>query len=115
MNIVVSLVAVPGVAVLVAFTLIGLPLAAIAIVLWLIALYLAQIVVAYVVGARLLRGRGSHYAALLALGLAVVMLVVNVPFLGGLVSFLLTICGLGLLALFLWDRLRDDRGPEAAA
>ncbi|MBK80855.1 MAG: hypothetical protein CMQ43_08070 [Gammaproteobacteria bacterium] len=112
---VVSLVAVPGVAVLVAFTLIGLPLAAIAIVLWLIALYLAQIVVAYVVGARLLRGRGSHYAALLALGLAVVMLVVNVPFLGGLVSFLLTICGLGLLALFLWDRLRGDRGPEAAA
>ena len=110
---VVSLVAVPGVAVLVALTLIGLPLAAIAIVLWLIALYLAQIIVAYIVGARLLRRRNSHYALLLALGLAVVMLAVNVPFLGGLISFLLMICGLGVLALFLWRRLRgeDEPGP----
>ena len=109
---VVSLVAVPGVAVLVALTLIGLPLAAIAIVLWLIALYLAQIVVAYIVGARLLRHRDRHYALLLALGLAVVMLAVNLPFLGGLISFLLTICGLGVLALFLWRRLRGEDEPS---
>ena len=40
------------------------------------------------------------------------MLAVNLPFLGGLISFLLTICGLGVLALFLWRRLRGEDEPN---
>jgi hypothetical protein len=42
----------------------------------------------------------------LAVGLLLVIVAVNLPFVGGLFNFLMTIAGLGLLVLFLRDRWR---------
>lgn len=109
----VAVVAMPVIAVLVAVTLIGLPVAIIALMLWLAGLYVAKILVAHVIGARLLEaaGRRRGFVVTLAVGLLAVIVVVNLPFIGGLISFLLTICGFGLLVLFLWDAIRREPAP----
>ncbi len=95
-----TLVSVPVIAVLAAISLVGLPLALIALVAWLLGLYLAKIVVAALVGRMLLSDRDDLAVPLLA-GLAIVTLLVNVPFVGGIVSFLLTVVGLGLIVQYL--------------
>jgi len=107
----VTLVAVPIIAVLVAITIIGIPIAVLGVLLWLAALYFAKIVLAHGIGARVLEASGStrHFAVALALGLVLVLLVVELPFIGGLLNFVLTICGLGLLVLFGWRAVRRER------
>lgn len=113
----VALVAVPIIAVLVAITIIGIPVALLALALWLAALYLAKIVLAHVVGTRILEASGStrHFTVALAVGLLLVLLLVELPFIGGLLNFLLTICGLGLLMLFLWRAVRGERVAGVAS
>ncbi|MEQ9002974.1 MAG: hypothetical protein RIE74_05370 [Pseudomonadales bacterium] len=112
----VTLVAVPILALLTALTLIGLPLAVMGLVLWLAGLYLAKVVVGHYLGARILAavsGEPKHFLVTLAVGLAVVIVAVNVPFIGGVASFLLTVVGLGLLVLFLWGAVRDRNRATA--
>jgi len=106
----VALVATPIIAVLIAITMIGLPLGAFGLLLWLVSIYLAKVVLAQFVGARFLEapGKPRHYTMALALGLALVIVVVNLPFVGGLLDFVLTILGLGMLVLFLWRFYRAD-------
>ena len=106
----VTLVSVPIIAVLVAFTIVGLPLTFIAIAAWLLGLYLAKIVVGAVVGRMVLSDSNSLPWILLA-GLAIVIVAVNLPFIGGVISFLLTIFGLGLLVQYL---VRTLQGRESA-
>jgi len=100
----VALVAVPMIAVLVAITVIGIPLSLAGLMLWVAGIYLSKIVMAQLIGARLIEATGQprHYAAALAAGLLLVIVVVNLPFVGGLLNFILTITGLGLLLLFVW-------------
>ncbi|MDX1562010.1 MAG: hypothetical protein R3305_03750 [Gammaproteobacteria bacterium] len=94
----------PVAAVIAGITIVGLPVAVLAVVLWLFGLYLAKIVVAQVIGRRLLAGRAAppHFALTLLLGLVVVLVAVNLPFIGGLISFVLTCIGLGLLVFYLY-------------
>ena len=94
------LLGVPIAAILVAFTLVGVPLSLIAVAAWMVAIYLAKIVVAAFVGRMLLRDSESLPATLLA-GLAAVIVAVNLPFIGGFISFILTIIGLGLIVQYL--------------
>lgn len=103
-----TMVSVPVLAVLAAVSLVGLPLALIAFVAWLIALYLAKIVVAAMVGRMLLSEREGLVVPLLV-GLAIVIVVVNLPFVGGILSFLLTVVGLGLIAQYLMANLPAAR------
>jgi cytoskeletal protein CcmA (bactofilin family) len=105
-----TMVSVPVIAVLAAFSLVGLPLALITLVAWLLALYLAKIVIAAMVGRMLLSERDGLAAPLLA-GLAIVIVVINLPFVGGIVSFLLTVAGLGLIAQYLIANLPAARSP----
>lgn len=113
----ITLISAPIVALLVAITIIGLPVAFVVFVLWVIGLYLAKIVVAHYVGRRLLitAGRNGHFTAPLALGLVIVLLVVSIPFIGGIVNFLLTITGLGLLAILLARVLPREPNDAAVA
>ena len=106
----VTLVAVPVIAVLVAFTIIGIPVAALGLLLWIAGVYLAKVVLAHSIGARIVEatGRTRHFALALAVGLLVVMLVINLPWLGPLFNFVLTICGLGLLVMFVWRSFRGE-------
>ncbi len=106
----VALVATPLIAVIVAFTVIGIPIGAFAFLLWLVGLYLAKIPVAYILGARLSEGHAErHFVAVLAAGLVVVIVLVNLPFIGGALNFLMTIAGLGLLVAFLWQAFQRNR------
>lgn len=110
----IAIIAVPIIALMIAFTLIGLPIAVVGVLLWLVALYFAKIVLAHFVGRRLFdrAGRSTHFATALAVGLVLILLAVNMPWVGGLVNFLLTITGFGLLVMFLWGQTQGR--PVAA-
>lgn len=100
----VTLVAAPIIAVIVAVTVIGLPVAIVGVLVWLVSLYLAKIVLAHFVGRRLFEAteQQKHFALALLLGLLLVIVAVNLPFVGGIVNFVLTITGLGMLVIWLW-------------
>ena len=93
-----------GIAALVALTLIGIPIGIFGVLLWMVGLYLAKIVVGNFVGVRLLDsgGESPHFTVPLAVGLALVIIAVNLPLVGGVINFLLTILGLGLLVVYLY-------------
>jgi hypothetical protein len=94
------MVSAPIMAVLVALTLVGLPLSFIAAAAWLLGLYLAKILVGAVVG-RMLLSQSDSLAWTLLAGIAIVIVAVNLPFIGGIINFVLTVVGLGLLVQYL--------------
>ena len=80
---------------------------------WLTAWYLAKIVLAHVIGRSMLANRGDNQGLVstLFVGLIIVTIAINLPFLGGVLNLLATILGLGLMAQ-LWLN-RGSRDPEA--
>ncbi len=106
-----AVLAVPIAAVLVAITIIGLPFALIAFGIWLLGLYLSQIVIARVIGSSLV---ADNLPLSLLAGLVIVLVAVNLPFLGEVIDFILTIVGLGLLVQYLF-RLIANRGDGGAS
>jgi cytoskeletal protein CcmA (bactofilin family) len=108
---------VPPVAIIiVAITLVGIPLALIALVLWLIILYLAKIFVAALLGRALLgpiRPGVGGFSVPLFIGLLLVFIAVNAPFVGGLVRLGVVVLGLGMA--FEWLRRSWPRGVAPAA
>ena len=96
----ITMVGVPIAAVLVAITVVGIPFSIIAIVAWVLVLYLAKIIVAAVVGQMLLSESDSLPRTLL-LGLFIVIVAVNLPFIGGIINLVLTLVGMGLLVQYL--------------
>jgi cytoskeletal protein CcmA (bactofilin family) len=87
----------PIAGVMAALTLIGLPLGLGLIGLWILALYLSKIVIAVFLGRSLFpnaRGRFEFAMPLLG-GLAIVFAAINLPYVGGVINFLLVILGLG--------------------
>lgn len=108
------LVATPIAAVIVAITLIGLPLAFISVGLWLIALYLAKVFVAAWIGEGLVHS-GTQVRSLalpLLVGLVIIYVAINLPYIGGILHFLVILVGLGMVFL----RVRESwRRPVPAA
>jgi hypothetical protein len=112
----VTLVATPIIAVIVAMTIIGLPLGLFAFLLWLMGLYLAKLPIAYLLGVRMVGPDDErHFTVALALGLIVMLVIVNLPFIGGVFSFLMLIAGLGLLVEFVWRASQRSRRDAADA
>ena len=107
------LVTVPIVAVIIAITVVGLPLSFITIMAWLTAWYLAKIVLAHLIGRSVLAGRSDKPSLVFVLfiGLIIVSIAINLPFLGGVLNLLATILGLGLMAQ-LWLNRSGSRDPE---
>jgi hypothetical protein len=95
------LVGIPIAAIIAAVTLIGLPLGLIALACWLVAIYFAKIIVAGFLGRSLLEKSDTHAstALLLLAGLVPIFIAINLPYVGGLVNFLLVVLGLGMLVL----------------
>lgn len=108
------LVGVPILLVLVAITIIGIPLAVIGAVLFALAAWIASIYGRYAVGDWLAgyAGIDSRWVALVV-GLVAVGLVGLVPFLGGLVEFLVLLLGLGALGAVGLERFRSRRTDAA--
>ncbi len=98
----VALVAPPVAIVLVALTMVGLPLALLALAVWGAGLYLSSIFVGTLLGRTLLarqQGATVSFASALLVGLAVVTVAVNVPYVGGLLRFFVITFGLGIGAI----------------
>jgi hypothetical protein len=95
------LVSVPIAVIIVAITIIGLPLALISLALWMMGLYFSKILIAEFVGRSLTKERGA--LSLLA-GLLVVIVAVDLPWIGGLISFLLMLMGLGAIVMLTYRR-----------
>jgi hypothetical protein len=100
------LVSVPLAAIIVGFTVIGLPVALISLALWAAGLYFSKIIVAEFVG-RSIMNRGG--AVPLLAGLLLVIFAVNLPWIGGLINFLLCLMGLGAIVMAIY-RTRTWRG-----
>lgn len=104
-----TLVAVPVGAVIVAITVIGLPIGILAVMAWVAGLYLAKAFVAIFVGQALMRptnGKFSSRALALLVGLALLYVAMNLPYLGGLITFLVILLGLGMAAMQLYSYWR---------
>ncbi|HEU4620167.1 MAG TPA: hypothetical protein VFV10_19175 [Gammaproteobacteria bacterium] len=108
-----TLVCVPIAAVVLAITIIGLPIAFVAIVLWIAAIYFAKILLAHFLGRTILRTRipSPHFALALAVGLVLVFILISVPLVGGVLNFLLTIVGLGMLVEQTWRHFHESPPP----
>lgn len=99
-----GLIALPALALACILTLIGAPIGLLGLLVWIVGLYLAGIVVAAFIGRRL--GEGSDLAPALSLliGLGIVYVLVNVPYLGGLVRLVVLLLGLGMIGQWLRGR-----------
>jgi len=110
----VALVAVPVAALLLMVTLIGLPAGLLVLGLWLAGLYVAQILVATLVGRGFLQKADAPPASIapvLLVGLVFVAVSVNLPYVGGLLRFVVLVLGLGLAVIGAHRGAR--RGVEA--
>ncbi len=97
-----AIVAAPIAAIILLITLIGIPVAISAFILWLLGMYLAKIAVALFVGRTLMpRNQERLGPSVLALlvGLAIVFAVINLPYIGGIIHFLLVLIGFGGLIM----------------
>ena len=95
-----TLVAVPVAAIIVGVTVIGLPISIVSVVLYLMACYFAKIIVAEFVGRSVMQASGL--VSLLA-GIFLVVVAVNLPWIGSLINFVLILLGLGAIALTVYN------------
>ena len=103
----IALIALPVIALIACVTIVGAPLGIIGVVVWLLGLYFAKIVVAQLIGRSLFRSPQGvpHYAATLLAGLVIVIVAINLPWIGWLIGFVLTLLGLGMLVNYASERL----------
>lgn len=95
----VTLISLPIIVLLFAVTVIGLPLSVVGAFFWLLAIYFAKIVLASMIGSMLLSSSAMEDSLPLTLlaGLVVILVTVNLPMIGGILSFILTIIGIGMI------------------
>lgn len=103
----ITLVSVPIMAVIVGITLVGLPFSLIGMFAWIVSIYLAKIVVGAFIGRMMLDGTAyrDKLALVLLAGMTAIIVVINLPAIGGIFSFLLTIVGIGLIVQRLFSTL----------
>ncbi len=94
------LIGTPILAVIAIVTLIGAPLGLLTLVLWLATLYAAGIVIACYIGRLILPNRDGTTLPLL-IGLALLVVVTNLPIIGGPIQLVAGILGLGLIGQWL--------------
>jgi cytoskeletal protein CcmA (bactofilin family) len=99
--------ATPIVAALICFTIVGLGVGIAGFLVWLIAIYGAQVIVGRWVGEKILGAQAGMGAVLgrLALGLLILRVLSMLPFIGGWVTLLVVVWGLGGVVLAINRRL----------
>lgn len=104
---------IPIIAIIACITLVGIPLALLVLFLYIVALYASQIFVGEIVG-EMLMGRPVGFGGLLgrmAVGLLIVQALSLVPHVGGWVTFVVLVWGLGAISVALFRTFR--RGAAA--
>jgi len=102
-------VSIPIAAIILALTVIGIPVALLFIALWLLGLYLAKIIIAQWIGTAILGIRDGGWASTLMpllLGVLIVVLAINLPYVGSILNFILILVGLGALVKELYAMRR---------
>jgi cytoskeletal protein CcmA (bactofilin family) len=110
-------VAAPVAALLLGITVIGLPIALVTLVLWLLGLYLSKIIVARFIGGAILKtgdARMSSIAPSLVVGLIIVIICVDLPYVGGVINFLLVLIGLGALVITAYQQLGSKKSEVSS-
>jgi len=110
----VAAVVMPIAALLACITIVGIPIGILTFVLGAIGLFFGKTVIAQLVGRALFQSPAGppHYAATLIAGLAIVMIAINLPIVGGIVNFVLTVLGFGMIVTVLLGRY--DSGNATA-
>lgn len=100
----------PFAAILLAITFIGLPLAFALGMLYLFLLYASRVLAAMVIGQAILGLASSNVQRIgrIALGLGILVLAVEVPYIGGVVGLLVMFFGLGAFGLWVWRSRRPS-------
>ena len=95
----VTLISLPIIMLLFAITVVGLPFTLVGLFSWLSAIYFAKIVLASTIGHMLLSAseKKDSLPLTLLVGLVVILLAVNIPAVGGIFNFILTIVGIGMI------------------
>lgn len=111
----IALIATPIVAILLMSTVIGIPAGLIVLVVYALALYLTQVMVGMAIGRFILPGRwndGSRGFHLLAMTIGVILLgllrFIPLPYVHGLITLVVTIWGLGAVAMLVVSLGRRD-------
>jgi hypothetical protein len=101
----------PVAAIIVCVTVVGIPLGILTFVLGAIGLYFSKPVIAQVIGRGVLRNRSTppHYAVTLFVGLVIVIVAINLPWIGGFANLILTLTGFGVIVSLIYARL--NRSP----
>ena len=114
----VALVATPLLVVLTAMTMVGMAIAVMTLLLFGIALYLAEVLSGFFLGqmilCRIVKKDCSAWVAL-AIGLLIVRIAVNIPYLGGWLLMVILIFGLGAEIRALWQGLSTTRAQAGEA
>ncbi len=97
----------PVAALLVCLTIVGIPIAILAFVLGAVGLYVSKAVIAQIIGRSVFRAPQGppHYAATLITGLVIVIVAINLPGIGGLANFVLTLVGFGVIVSLILARI----------
>ena len=106
-------VATPIAALIVAITLIGFPVAVVGFMAWLLGMYLAKIIIANFIGRTLLASSGERMSSValgLIVGLVLLFVAINLPYIGGLVHFILILVGFGALARQVYGSFQAEPG-----
>ncbi len=108
-------VATPVAVIILAITVIGLPIALVTLSFWLLALYLSKIVIARYIGSILL-GNGNDTmgstALSLLIGITIIVVAINLPFIGGILNILLMLIGLGAFLITAYRMFRGRNETE---
>jgi len=113
---IIALVSVPIIAVLIAITIVGIPFSVVALFAWMLGIYLSQILIGVFIGRMIFSDSKfeTNWVMIMIAGMASVIVVINLPAIGGAIGFVLTIVGLGLITTSVYDAL-SNRGETIAA
>ena len=103
----VYLILVPMASIILFAFLIGIPVALIALCAYIVTIYLAYAYVGYYIGKKIMEKAGKDENALLEglIGITILYIVSIIPVVGGLVSFLARLCGIGIMLFTVYKRV----------
>jgi cytoskeletal protein CcmA (bactofilin family) len=103
----------PVAAVIFCVTILGIPLGVLTFVSGAVGLYFSKAVIAQIIGRGVLSNPASppHFAATLFVGLVIVIVAINLPWIGGFANLVLTLVGFGVIVDLVLARLNRQAPP----
>ncbi|MCK4808531.1 MAG: polymer-forming cytoskeletal protein [Candidatus Aenigmarchaeota archaeon] len=102
----ITLVVFPVIALLLAITVIGIPISIMMILLYIVTIYLSKVFVGLFLGRLILKNENIVWATIL--GLVIYLVLANIPVIGGLVTFLTVLLGLGTITIWITTKKETE-------